>query len=112
MGEFVHVPWFSLRVVALLAAVPVIVGRVESTGTGGTTSAVAADSAALPEPPALLAVSVTRSSCPTSSATGEYVWLVAPPIATQLEPDELQRSHWYTYPVGELVHSPWCSVSV
>ena len=47
------------------------VGTVESTGTGGTTTEVALDSDAVPEPPALLAVSVTRSSCPTSSATGE-----------------------------------------
>ena len=91
---------------------PVTVGSVESTGTGGTTTAVASDSAALPEPPALLAVSVTRSSCPTSSATGLYVSPVAPPIATHALPDELQRSHWYTYPVGEFVHSPWCSVNV
>ena len=71
-----------------------IVGTVESTGTGGTTTAVAFDSAGLLEPWPLNAVSSTRSSCPTSSATGTYASPVAPLIEAQLAPVELQRSHW------------------
>ncbi len=71
-----------------------IVGSVESTGTGGTTTAVASEFWGLLEPVKLKAVSATRSSCPTSSATGTYASPVAPLIDAQLAPEELQRSHW------------------
>src|SRR5436190_14517812 len=50
--------------------------------------------------------------CPTSSATGAYVWLVAPPIVAQLAPVPSHCSHWYAKLVGLFVQVPWPSVSV
>jgi len=97
VGLFVQPPWASVSVWPCWA-VPVIVGGLVFAGGGGggvgCTSAVAADVAALPGPPSLLAVSWTFSVCPTSPATGTYVWLLAAAIATQPAPELSHCSHW------------------
>ena len=93
MGAFVQAPLTSVSVWPC-CAVPVIVGAEVFPGAGGTTTAVAADSAGLLVPLKLLAVSCTRSLWPTSAATSTYFCAVAEEIETQLEPEELQRIHW------------------
>jgi hypothetical protein len=45
-------------------------------------------------PPALLALTTARSVCPTSPDASRRVLPVAPLIAEQLAPEELQSSHW------------------
>ena len=95
MGLLVHVPFCSLSVWPC-SVVPEIVGAAVFTGApGGTTAALAAEVAGLPEPPALLAVSCTLIVCADVVADG-YVCLasVAPGIATQPSPLPSQRSHW------------------
>ena len=61
-------------------------------GEGPAISLVAADRAAVPEPPPLLAVSWTLIVCPTSASTSTYDCVTAPEIAEQLAPAESQRS--------------------
>ena len=93
MGLFVQEPFSSLSVWPCCAG-PEIVGSVLFTGGGGTIAAVADESAGLPAPIALLAVSCALSVCPTSAPTATYVWLVAPAMAAQPSPLPSQRSHW------------------
>jgi len=69
------------------AAVPVIAGSVAFAGattTAGTTAVAAEVPVAVPA--LLVAVSTTRSVCPTSPATTAYVVPVWPATATQLAP--------------------------
>src|SRR5436309_16049851 len=105
MGLFVHVPWPSVSVWPCWA-VPEIVGGAVLAGAAGSTTAVWAELAGWLEPPAFEAVSCTLMVCPTSSATGTYVWLVAPPIVAQLAPEPSHCSHWYSKLVGLFVQVP------
>ena len=95
MGLLVQEPWTSVSVWPCLA-VPVIVGGLVLDGGSGSTTAVASELAALPAPPALLAVSSTLSLWPTSPSTGTYSCLVAPEMGVQLArvPSPLHCSHW------------------
>ena len=67
-------------------------GGVVSAGDG--TTSVGADVAVL-EPPALLAVTATRSVEPTSAASTPNVEAVASGISTQPAPLASHRRHWY-----------------
>src|SRR2546425_907721 len=93
VGLFVHVPWCSVSVWPCWA-VPLIVGGEVLVGTGGTTTAVAAEVAGAPGPVALLAVSCTLIVWPTSPGAGVYVCAVAPEIAAQLLPAVSHCCHW------------------
>ena len=74
-------------------ALPEMAGSAVLAGgwAGLVTGAVAAE-VAVPWPPAVLAVTRTRSGSPTSAASGVYAEAVAPLIAVQLP---VLRCHWY-----------------
>ena len=65
-----------------------------------------------PEPSAFLAVTRTRSVCPTSALRKSYRRRSAPLIPAQLPPFLSQRWYWYEYDVGLPVQSPWSAVRV
>jgi hypothetical protein len=67
-------------------------GNTVFTGAAGNTTPLAAE-VADPDPPALLAVTFTRSVCPTSEATGVYEDDVAPEMFEHASPLPLQSSH-------------------
>jgi len=95
-----------------ISAVPVIVGRVVFAGTSTAwTTAVGAD-AAVAEPTAFCAVTLTRSVEPASAPVTTYVGFVAPGIATQGAPAESHRSHWAAKVGGAPAHVPVVAVSV
>src|ERR1017187_7868118 len=58
------------------------------------TTALCEELAGSPEPPSFFAVSSTLIVCPTSPATGTYVWLLAPEIGRQPLPVFSHCSHW------------------
>jgi hypothetical protein len=107
VGPFDHEPSLADNV-SPTATVPEITGRPESTGAAGgplATTPVATDDAD-PDPPALLAVTVTTNVCDSSAATTVYVLAVAPAIATHDAPLALQSLHAYAKPVGPFDHEP------
>src|SRR5579864_917025 len=65
---------------------------------------------AMPLPLALLAVTATRSRCPTSAAEAVYCFEVAPAIVPQPPPWLSQRCHAYVNDVGDPVHAPLCAL--
>jgi len=75
--------------------VPEIVGGAVFFGAVpvGLTTSVGRE-AATPEPLLFVAVTCTRTRCPTSAVCRVYCWLVAPAIAPQFPPWSSQRSHW------------------
>ena len=79
-------------------------------GAAGSTIAVCAE-LVLVVPPALVALTMTRSVVPTSPASREYVSSSAPESAAQFEPDPSQRCHAYAYDVGEPLHVPVVALS-
>ena len=62
----VHVPWFTLSVEPS-CVVPLITGGVVLTGGSAVVTELAGD-VAVAEPALLVAVTLTRVSCPTSAA--------------------------------------------
>jgi hypothetical protein len=87
-------------------AVPETVGAAVLTGGPVVTAAVAA-LVAVPDPAELVAVSATRIAFVTSADTSRYVAAVAPVMATQEAPLELQRCHCRANViVGVPVHVP------
>src|SRR5437764_1264364 len=97
-------PGLTLRV-CRHAAVPL---------TDGAVTAVGSEAAVL-EPLAPIAVTVTRSVDPMSAAATVYCSAVAPVTAAQPAPRGSQRSHWTPYvrvSVGATSHVPSVAVSV
>ena len=97
------------------AAVPAIVGRVVAAGGGGGDTTAVRSEAAVLEPLAPIAVTVTRSVDPMSAAATVYCSAVAPVTAAQPAPRGSQRSHWTPYvrvSVGATSHVPSVAVSV
>ena len=75
--------------------------RIWPAGPPGCATPVGADVAAR-EPPAFLAVTITRTDRFTSAAVTAYVRLVAPATLPQFPPFESQRCHWYVYAIGSV----------
>ena len=95
----VHVPASPVSTLPC-CAVPEIVGSEVLAGwTMGATTAVAAEIALL-EPFAFLAVTLKRIVLPTSPEVSSYVRLVAPEMALQLAPFELQRCQLFVKLIG------------
>src|SRR4051794_29985638 len=71
-------------------------------GASGTLAATMADGneLTLANPPLFVAVSWTRSRCPTSALRGTYVALVAPLMSEHDPPLASHRRHWYAMERG------------
>jgi len=91
---------------------PVIVGRAVFFGEPvEPTTAVAAERA-LVAPSAFTAVTLTRREWALSAVVTTYVFCVEPAMPTHDSPVLPQRSHWYWYAVGVLLHVPFWAMSV
>ena len=91
---------------------PLTDGAVTSVGGGGpVTTAVASDAAVL-EPPAPAAVTVTRSAEPMSAAFAVYVTPVAPAMSAHAAPVASHRCHWIVNVSEPASHVPFAAVSV
>ena len=75
-------------------AVPESVGAAVLTGGLPATTTPVALETAWPEPAELVAVTWTRSVCPTSLEPSVSVWAVAPCTSEQSPPELEQRRHW------------------
>ena len=73
--------------------VPMTAGAVMLTGASGRTTGVSAE-ACVPVPPALVAVTTTRTVCPASPAVSVRVTAVAPGMSAQPVPAAVQSCHW------------------
>lgn len=73
-------------------------------------TAVAAE-VAVPDPSALVAITVTLILCPTSLSVSIYVDPVAPEIGMQEDPEASHRSHCFANDVGKLDHDPFDAVN-
>ena len=84
---------------------------------GAAVTATVALEAAVAGPSEFEAVTRTLSREPTSPVAAMYAVVVAPPITAQSDPSSAppeagQRTHWYVYEVGVLLHVPCVPVSV
>ncbi len=84
-------------VVVLAVVVVLVVVVVDGAGAGGGATTPVAPEDVVVDPLWFVAVTASRSTCPTSADETVYVELADPAIGPQPEPSDEHRCHWSAY---------------